>query len=70
MNFSTRGATSTCQWCGMPIEHDEIATAVMVNVWMAQARQYRAEGPFHAKCGKLRDLEAQASLETPNSFRI
>lgn len=68
MDFSElAGLTTACRGCGMTIERDEQATSVMVRVWVEQAKQYRAEGPFHAECGKRRDMQAQASGKTPNA---
>jgi hypothetical protein len=67
MDFSElAGLTVACRGCGLQIERDEQKTSVMVRVWVEQARQYRAEGPFHADCGKRRDLEAHANLKPPN----
>ena len=68
MDFSELdGLTVACRGCGLPIERDEQATSVMVRVWVEHAGQYRGEGPFHAECGRRRDLEAQARSKTPNA---
>ena len=59
MDFSELGPlTVDCRLCGKPIEREHQESAVMVRVWVKRLGQYRAEGPFHAECGKLRDKQA------------
>ena len=65
-HYKSGTLTTICRGCGEAIECEDIVTSVAVSVWVPKLGQYRHEGPFHAECGKRYDMQAQASLKTPN----